>query len=1194
MEDPVEAALVFVQSMHDTHVNLKGPISDANIDPPLEAELPSGRSAERHHERKDRLATMLVISKQRVVHHLLQSRGIQKSITQANIVDQAVKAHLQHVQEQAELKRLLRQSSANVDPRSGGGNNNNVHNEDAGSSSPRAILWFSDIILRHIEEAAGLEMQCATTIQQALNEYSDRSLRRELDSFPASDFPDFDATLFSRVALAASNSRVTALDAAILFQRGQEVFDSMAGADVTHKWEVLKGILRKKMQVLFLAGALQNSTSTSAETLSLLTNRQHLPAPNRTSPTKGTHQFFKSTNMALRGPLPDRFRDPKQSVALLFAKFRKSVSKQGELSNRIVSNLSEISQSIPLGSTSEHKSAIAFAKRMSVRKMANVLQKVARQAMTECWRRWNIIVKAFKAEESAISCMHYFGAYKLLQVLQKCLSSKMARAVRKVKLHVLALQEMERLAAFIECQRLFRGSLYRIRRWYFRRKIAAIHIQCIARCKRARRRVRHRRQECFFIGHVRRIEKAYMQYRLRVIGKSMQKFKRQKNKACMMQRVYRGHAGRVRVQKIRLQCKQTHGAILMQTLMRRFTATRRVAKLFFKMRQMQAAVKMESVVRGMLGRINAANVKRRYVAARTIQSCWRCHKARKVCIGRLQWLCAIKIQRVARGRIGRVRFHYFDAIRANLRHRRKGALHILTGRLLGFMIRIIWGPKVHKHVQRRRHARIMIQKTIRGFIARQRVYKLRTLQAAIARRLAKEKADEQARMKRFNVAAMPIQCIFRGWHGRRKAQACREKLERFKILEAKIPIYYRLRDDYYRAQNLHHRPFILRIQCFVRCCFAIRRMHVRRRQRAASRIQKKARARKAIRVAKKELTRRRDERRRLDRAATKMQKIVRGFMGRYEFKKNEKAEIAKWFLSEVKSLGLIGKALQNFRIRKRTLERINRQVVRMQALVRRFLVRCKFRRGHKRLVRERDGRRKAHKIRACIHIQGFARIIKAKKVFLRRKKIVDEEKKLKVSLDELEGRLDRIHDTLMTDLLATRAQTTVRGMLGKKAYSKKEVSVEKDAKKREAERRYTSATRIQAMVRGVQSRILFKKNLQSLTRERQTRSFCVECEANVAVKRCRSCKDRYCESCFSKIHRKGARRTHLWDPVAVQNAGKAVSKAGDKMQSKQPQQENLNIKKNWEKFFDNAAKASYWFNSKTGEASWVNPFPPST
>jgi hypothetical protein len=30
--------------------------------------------------------------------------------------------------------------------------------------------------------------------------------------------------------------------------------------------------------------------------------------------------------------------------------------------------------------------------------------------------------------------------------------------------------------------------------------------------------------------------------------------------------------------------------------------------------------------------------------------------------------------------------------------------------------------------------------------------------------------------------------------------------------------------------------------------------------------------------------------------------------------------------------------------------------------------------------------------------------------------------------------------------------------------------------------------------------------------------------------------------------------------------------------------------KDWEEFFDESARAKYWYNKKTGEASWISPF----
>lgn len=1168
-----QEALAWVQSLH-AHVE-DGSASAVSHPPRAKAALS-------HQERTRQLEKLLATSKQRVVQHLLQSRSIQKSITQTEIVECAVKAHLALVREQESARR---RDGRTLDSRRLSHSSNNNDDED----ETRAILWFSESILRHIEEAAGLEPRQPHALQQALNEYSDHSLRTELNAFPVSDFPDLDEALFCRVALAASNSRVTSLEAAALYSRGQQVIAAPRPREnAAVKWDVLKGMLRKKIEILFLASALHEQSSPA-------TDNSTTAVP---SPRKSTAATLKSVH---QNSSTEGFQElPSREVALLSAQFRQSVSKQGEISDLIVANLSEISQTVPLGTSLEHKSAVAFARRMSVRKLEGVVTKVNYRALMESWRRWDLIVKSHHAEESAVRCLHYFGAYRFLHALQICLNSKMARAMRKLKLNVTSLSSLEFEAAAVELQRILRGCLLRIHKWHQRRKIAATHIQCIARCNIARRRVRHSRQECFFKGHVGKIEKAYTRYRLRQIGKSIQKFKRQKTKACRIQQAYRGHLGRVRVAKMRLQVLREKAATRMQALARKFMANRRVARLFLRIRKVRAAIKIESVFRGRLGRARGAKVKQRYMAARTIQSCWRCLKARKTTLRRRQWLSAIKIQRIARGRMGRRRFRHFDGLRATLRLRRKIAIQKLTGPLLGFITRRTWGPCVRKHVLRRRQARIMIQKTIRKFLACQRISKMRDLQAAKARLVAKVKAEEEARMKRLNKAATTIQRIARGIIGRRKSKEHRERVERIKFLESRIPLYYRLREDYYRSQNLHHRPYILRIQCFLRCRFAWRRVNGLRRQQAANRIQYMSRSRKAICAAKKELAVRRKRRAVLNRAATNIQRTVRGFMGRYEFKKNEKAEIAKWFMNEIKSLGLIGKALQNFRIRKRTLERISRLMIKLQALVRRFLVRCKFRRGHKRLVREREVRRKARRVRACTIIQGFARIIKAKKMVLRRRKIVSEENKLKASIDELEGRLDGIHGNLMTDLLATRAQSTVRGMLGKKAYSKKEAAVGLDAKKQEALRRGTSATKIQAMTRGVQSRVRFKRNLPTLTKERQMRSFCVECEANVAVKRCRQCKDRYCESCFSKLHRKGFRRTHAWDPVAVQQQSVKADKgnkggSGNRNGGGGPSQASEGLpapnKKNWEKFYDGAAKAHYWFNATTGEASWVNPFP---
>ncbi|RYG66809.1 hypothetical protein EON64_08895 [archaeon] len=68
-------------------------------------------------------------------------------------------------------------------------------------------------------------------------------------------------------------------------------------------------------------------------------------------------------------------------------------------------------------------------------------------------------------------------------------------------------------------------------------------------------------------------------------------------------------------------------------------------------------------------------------------------------------------------------------------------------------------------------------------------------------------------------------------------------------------------------------------------------------------------------------------------------------------------------------------------------------------------------------------------------------------------------------------------------------------------------------------------------MRGVLGRRAFKKMLPSLKQARRMRSLCVECEAKPALRRCRQCKDQYCEDCYEALHAKGKRRVHTYAAI---------------------------------------------------------------
>ena len=185
----------------------------------------------------------------------------------------------------------------------------------------------------------------------------------------------------------------------------------------------------------------------------------------------------------------------------------------------------------------------------------------------------------------------------------------------------------------------------------------------------------------------------------------------------------------------------------------------------------------------------------------------------------------------------------------------------------------------------------------------------------------------------------------------------------------------------------------------------------------------------------------------------------------------------------------------------------------------------------------------------------------------------------------------------------------------------KKIAAAKEEDMRRAEqKRHSSARMLQALIRGVLARRRHRRNLPQLKRARLARQFCVECEQQIGVRRCRQCKDRYCVSCYQTVHSKGTRKGHTFENVkmpanlaaalmaekdrqqgysssnnnnsnSINNnnggSGSGAGRAGGAAAGKRGQKEK---EKEWEEFYDSSAKAKYWFNKVTGEASWIKPY----
>jgi len=135
-----------------------------------------------------------------------------------------------------------------------------------------------------------------------------------------------------------------------------------------------------------------------------------------------------------------------------------------------------------------------------------------------------------------------------------------------------------------------------------------------------------------------------------------------------------------------------------------------------------------------------------------------------------------------------------------------------------------------------------------------------------------------------------------------------------------------------------------------------------------------------------------------------------------------------------------------------------------------------------------------------------------------------------------------------------------------------------------------ASTTIQRYVRGHLTRIWFFNNYRQLVIDREERKFCIECTGktrNLATRLCHTCRDRYCESCWNKFHAHGNKRFHTYKGLI--EGGEYVE---DNVQEFGGRIPGIVVKPpvtDWVEYWDDSAQATYYYNLRTGEASWTTP-----
>jgi len=1081
-------------------------------------------------------------------------------------------------------------------------------------------------------------MQFANAMFDSLQQFDDSGFAASLSAMP---LPVTDASvmdesslatlqsLFQRVVVAASRGQCAASHADAMFSAARNSKEPM---QLRPLWARLSLRLRKKLLLLRMAACIAP----------LLQRRANASA----SPSR---QSLKS-RQAHRGLAGKQAKTAQSIASSLQQDLSASLQQQALLRSRIAGQLqllvSETSRPGQVQQLQGHPSAARLARAHAAEVLLRHQRRLDLLVVRTALGKWEQNTRRAVAEVVGGGFLRQLAAKRLLRTLQFGLVRTLKRALRRWERLVDRQRREESEAAAGQIQRVQRGRAVRLLVARAALCKAAVAVQRVVRGHLVRLQLQGeeeggldmpsthssrstrslRRNSNHSLRSLRRMSLQQHSPQLphrrrssvgqaRPLDSSGSPGRPLVRAAVQIQRVLRGHLGRLRARGRALQRQEradrrrrraadraqrrAAAAGLLQRVVRGLLGRREVRGLRrLRLREVRgrAAVCIQRVLRGRWGRARASARSRLRAAAR-IQLWVRGLRARKE-LARRRTLRAIR--EAAAARIQR-------SVRGLRARRRVALLRIALTRIgpraKGCAVRMRWGPLLRAHCERRLAAALVLQRFLpalsEGRAARRRVKGLRRARAAVC--IQRCVRGRQTRRRLWGSGGS--QNMEEG-----SARAFEEATQTFSkhpgpALDPPEPSgrYCDLRARYLLTLETRFHSQILVLQCFARTVLARHRLHQRRRERCASILQRLVRRFLCAVRARKELARRRSLCERRTRAALTLQRMGRGLLVRTGWRRRFRAAVMTWFLRKLGSALRTRLALQRLRAARQKQQQLLRAAVTIQALARRTRARRFLARHRKRLTRERNARIKQRRLRAAVRLQSFFRGVLARRSVRKRRLQRQEEQAEQAAWRELEASVDGLHDVFLLELMAIRLETGARGMLSRKALAKRVAAAKKERQLEKERQLHRAVSRIQALVRGVLARKRHRKNLPQLKKAKQARLFCVECELQPGVRRCRQCRDNYCKDCFEALHCKGTRRTHTFDNVRLPPGLTAASSQQptgpeplqQSQQSGAAKRKNAGKGKNnkdWEEFFDSSAKAKYWFNKVTGEASWISPY----
>ena len=767
-----------------------------------------------------------------------------------------------------------------------------------------------------------------------------------------------------------------------------------------------------------------------------------------------------------------------------------------------------------------HTNAVKYSKYKGCHHIYNIICNKRRKLLGLYWSKWIDSLKIWKLFMKCEDFLRLYSVALLMKFINDVENRKIRTWFQLFKGSMNQKLEEELHAAAITLQIFFRYVNSNGKHMKWRVEKACLRIQkafrfCLQKMSKNKHVMEKKRRKA-----VRVIAEWWSCARWPRVLAQYRHTKRRNFASVTIQSHFRGFVAKRKYQVIaHMKCLH-NGALKLQSLYRRFIAIKEVRELLRHVKYRKCTICIQSFFRKVAAAIEVDTLKRVRIAAVRLQ-CFFCYTMTKLKVHARRCKKSICIlQTTYRGYRARRKI----AIKMNVRTQ---AMDIITSRFLLRVCSQNWQlVKCRGNIS---EFHLILQYKLKAIILGQRVRKRFRLYLLAVHRIQEflRKVKERNGVNDWRntttiYGSMTIQKLWRGYASRRNLK---ELVGSFPTL---CPLYYQFKLEYVQLQNMYHKLHVVKIQSILRRRLAYAKVSKLRRNKCVKFIQSSWRSRMRIQRAREKLRNLKETQSNRIFAAIVLQSLARGIRSRIEYSKHFRAEEVKWFLTEIHATSMMGRALQQFRARKKSVDNANRAAVKIQNIMRGTLCRWWFHKNFNKLVRYRGKRRRMRTTEcATIICSKFARVYLARKRVIKKRTLLFEHKLEKERLVDFEDSINSIHDIHLNTLYVMRMQSGVRLGLAKRKL-KEDALINSNLKLQLTEEvQNLSAVKIQAIVRGVQYRVTYERLLPGLKAAKTARSYCTECENKVAKRRCRQCKDNFCVACYEIIHKKGTTLSHF-------------------------------------------------------------------